>query len=91
MQSSWLPPLLALGVTIAMGAATFIAVVVREIIGALSAPVILDNQDCRVGASIGISFYPRDGENSETLLTKADGAMYCAKDKGKNTFCFAQG
>lgn len=64
--------------------------VAEKIIDGLSAPVMLDGRECRVGASIGISFYPGDGESSEILLTRADGAMYRAKDKGKNTYCFAQ-
>lgn len=50
----------------------------------------LNEGECRVGASIGISLYPRDGESSESLLTRADSAMYCAKNKGKNTYCFTR-
>ena len=65
--------------------------VAQKIIDSLSTPLLLDGKDCHVGASIGISLYPHDGENSESLLTKADGAMYSAKNKGKNTYCFVQG
>ncbi|BCB27535.1 hypothetical protein SKTS_24210 [Sulfurimicrobium lacus] len=65
--------------------------VAQKIIDSLSAPLLLDGVDCHIGASIGISLFPHDGETSETLLTKADGAMYSAKNKGKNTYCFVQG
>ena len=64
--------------------------VAQKIIDSLSAPLLLDGVDCHVGASIGISLYPQDGESSESLLSKADSAMYGAKNKGKNTYCFVQ-
>lgn len=38
--------------------------------------------------SIGIALYPNDGEDFETLLQKADIAMYKAKEAGGNTYCF---
>ena len=41
-----------------------------------------------VTASIGISIYPNDGENAETLIKNADTAMYQAKEKGKNNYQF---
>ncbi|MEO5359225.1 MAG: diguanylate cyclase [Nitrospirota bacterium] len=41
---------------------------------------------CAIGASIGISFYPMDGYDAESLLKKADAAMYRAKENGKNNF-----
>ena len=37
-------------------------------------------------ASVGGSLYPADAQDSQTLIRKADAAMYCAKQKGKNTF-----
>jgi len=39
-------------------------------------------------ASLGITFYPQDGESFESLLSKADMAMYEAKEAGRNTFKF---
>ena len=42
-----------------------------------------------VSVSIGISFYPQDGENPEDLIRAADKAMYRVKHRGKNAFGFA--
>ena len=45
----------------------------------------LDNDQCvTMGSSIGISIYPSDGDNIETLIANADSAMYQSKRKGKN-------
>ena len=44
---------------------------------------------CRVGASIGISLFPHDGADMDSLLMAADVAMYQAKKSGKNQFIFA--
>jgi diguanylate cyclase (GGDEF)-like protein len=41
-----------------------------------------------VGASIGISLYPRDGSNTEELLQKSDLALYQAKSAGKGHYRF---
>ncbi|MFT7004839.1 MAG: diguanylate cyclase (GGDEF)-like protein [Sulfurimonas sp.] len=43
-------------------------------------------EQCHVGISIGISFYPKDGTTSEELIKKADSAMYDIKKLGKNNF-----
>lgn len=65
--------------------------VAQKIINSLSTSLTLDGKDCHIGASIGISLYPQDGESSESMLTNADSAMYSAKSKGKNTYCFVRG
>jgi EAL domain-containing protein (putative c-di-GMP-specific phosphodiesterase class I) len=44
----------------------------------------VENQQCQIGASIGISLYPSDGHDVETLVRRADLAMYRAKRLGKN-------
>jgi len=48
-----------------------------------SKPFILNGHEILVSSSIGISFYPVDGEDVETLLKTADKAMYRGKEKGK--------
>ena len=50
-------------------------------------PVTLE-QEFFVGASIGISLFPQDGQDSATLLKHADAAMYRAKERGRNTYEF---
>lgn len=48
-------------------------------------PVTLAGQEYSVSCSIGFALYPCDGLDAETLLRNADGAMYRAKDKGRDT------
>jgi diguanylate cyclase (GGDEF)-like protein len=52
-----------------------------ELIACVQEPVIVDHMTLEVGASIGISRFPRDGEDVHTLLRRADVAMYAAKDE----------
>ncbi|HLL60451.1 MAG TPA: EAL domain-containing protein [Candidatus Nitrosocosmicus sp.] len=46
----------------------------------------LDNHEIHITASIGISLYPHDGEDVQSLLKNADTAMYRAKEQGKNSY-----
>ena len=62
--------------------------VARKILSAVGKPFHLAGQDLRVTVSIGISVFPLDGEDEQTLLKNADIAMYHAKEGGKNNFCF---
>ena len=64
------------------------ALVAERIIAEISQPLQIKGHSFEGTVSIGISFYPNDGQNKETLLQHADAAMYHAKDKGRNTFCF---
>ena len=58
----------------------------------LSAPFQVEGVDLRVSSSIGIAFYPTDGGSAESVLAHADAAMYCAKERGRNTYqCFSPG
>lgn len=61
-----------------------VAGVARKILDSLSRPFQLDGHDLFVTASIGISCYPSDGDDAETLLKCADAAMYRAKELGRN-------
>ncbi|MFL6687360.1 putative bifunctional diguanylate cyclase/phosphodiesterase, partial [Paraburkholderia graminis] len=56
----------------------------------ISEPVWLDGTELYVGCSLGASLFPQDGDDAETLMKKADLAMYRAKDMGRNTFQFYQ-
>ncbi len=49
---------------------------------------LTDHPGVRVATSIGISIYPEDGVDAETLIKNADTAMYEAKEKGRETFRF---
>jgi diguanylate cyclase (GGDEF)-like protein len=53
---------------------------------ATSAPYVVGNHRLHVSASIGLSMYPDDGTDVETLLRNADTAMYHAKKNGRNNF-----
>ncbi|AMK74885.1 PAS domain S-box-containing protein/diguanylate cyclase (GGDEF)-like protein [Methylomonas methanica] len=64
------------------------ALIAARIITEISKPLQLNGHTLQGAISIGISFYPEDGLNKETLLQHADTAMYDAKDKGRNTFSF---
>ncbi|MCE0495646.1 sensor domain-containing protein [Vibrio salinus] len=48
----------------------------------------IGGQELTLSCSLGISSFPHDGEDFETLLNKANIAMYQAKDAGRNTYCF---
>ena len=63
--------------------------VADKIIARICEPIILDGKTTHVGASIGISIYPFDSQDSPTLIKQADIAMYRAKQLGKNRYQFA--
>ena len=65
-----------------------LADVAEKIARSLEEPVELAGHVVHVGASIGIALYPEDGDNFHDLMKDADTAMYRAKQKGRNTFCF---
>jgi diguanylate cyclase (GGDEF)-like protein len=66
----------------------YAATVAQKIIAMIAAPFFLLGQEFRVTASIGISTYPTDGLDEQTLTKNADIAMYQAKEDGKNQFQF---
>ena len=65
-----------------------ISYIAEKILDSLKPVFVVDGHDLFVSASIGISLYPNDGEESVTLLRNADVAMYRAKDMGKNNCQF---
>lgn len=60
----------------------------RLVAETVSTPYFHDGQELFVTASIGISFYPEDGRDPDTLIKHADTAMYRAKEKGGDTYEF---
>jgi diguanylate cyclase (GGDEF)-like protein/PAS domain S-box-containing protein len=60
----------------------------RKILRSLAAPYVIDNKSLDISASIGGSAYPSDGRDAESLLNKADAAMYEAKQRGRNNYRF---
>ncbi|WP_413172715.1 CHASE2 domain-containing protein [Anabaena azotica] len=65
------------------------ATVAEKLLSVITEPIILDGHVIRVSASIGISIYPINADNSETLIKQADTAMYQAKHLGKNRYEFS--
>lgn len=62
--------------------------VAEKLIASAIEPVTIKGQRRQVSASIGISLYPSDATDEQSLTKKADIAMYQAKSRGKNTYCF---
>jgi diguanylate cyclase (GGDEF)-like protein len=63
-----------------------VAKIAQKIIEALRVPFQLHEQDLFVSASIGVSIYPADGHDPETLVRNADTAMYRAKEQGRDSY-----
>src|ERR1700733_8684582 len=64
------------------------AVCAEKLVQAVRMPHAMDSHEIHVTASIGVSVYPEDGSDIETLLQNADSAMYEAKDRGRNNYQF---
>lgn len=60
----------------------------EKILAAIREPITIDQCDLRVSASIGIALYPAADLDAAGLLQRADRAMYCAKEDGRNTLHF---
>ncbi len=66
----------------------FVRDIADEVILAISEPFALDEYEQFISTSIGISMYPEDGRDDQTLIKNADIAMYRAKDRGRNAYYF---
>ncbi len=60
--------------------------VAEKILEALRVPRVIDGHELLVTATVGISLYPDDGEDAETLVKNADRALYRAKDQGRDRY-----
>lgn len=67
------------------------ALTAQKILDALAKPHAIGKSQLHISTSIGISAYPNDGLDAETLIKSADTAMYYAKDRGRNNFQFFKG
>jgi diguanylate cyclase (GGDEF)-like protein/PAS domain S-box-containing protein len=64
--------------------------VANRLIESLLQPIDVNGHECYTSASIGISMFPSDGDQSEDLIKNADNAMYYAKAQGKNGYQYFQ-
>jgi len=69
-----------------IGKGTEIETIAQKLIQAVKESITVQNHKLYLTVSIGISIYPHDGEDAETLLKNADAAMYSAKQNGRNTY-----
>jgi diguanylate cyclase (GGDEF)-like protein len=60
----------------------------KKILLSLTAPYFIGGHELHIDGSIGISVYPVDGDDAESLIKNADTAMYHAKENGRNNFQF---
>ncbi len=63
-------------------------IVAQKLLDALNAPVVIDSHDLRLGASIGISVYPEDGQDTAALIRYADAAMTRVHQNGDAGYMF---
>jgi len=59
-----------------------------KVLGCMSGPFAIEGQELGASVSAGVAVYPDDGTDFDTLLKKADTAMYHAKEAGRNTYRF---
>ncbi|MBF0160888.1 MAG: diguanylate cyclase [Magnetococcales bacterium] len=64
--------------------------VVETILQQLAVPFLLSGQEVGISGSIGVTFFPEDGDGREALLRNADHAMYVAKRSGRNAYWLFQ-
>ena len=65
-----------------------VTLIADKILADMALPYFIGNNELHVTTSIGISVYPEDGDDAETLIKNADTAMYHAKEKGRNGYQF---
>jgi len=66
----------------------YVVKVISRILEEIQRPMVLEGQELCVTCSIGLSLYPNDGNDPESLIQHADAAMYLAKESGRNTYKF---
>jgi diguanylate cyclase (GGDEF)-like protein len=71
-----------------LGSAADAEIVVRRVLAKFADPFVVEGHELHVTTSIGVSVYPEDGADNDTLLKTADAALYSAKGRGRNGFQF---
>lgn len=61
---------------------------IKKIQKVFTYPFILSTKEFFVTVSMGITFAPKDGKSTQTLIKNMDSAMYVAKENGKNNYCY---
>jgi len=64
---------------------TLVEDIANRILQELSQRYIIDGNDAFISASVGVTVFPDDGDDVDSLMRNADSAMYRAKDNGRNT------
>ena len=64
------------------------AVAAERLMDAMTAEFVVEGRHLNVSCSVGISIFPENGADCETLIKNADAAMYCAKENGGHNFRF---
>ena len=70
----------------AVGTSEQVGAILDKVLASLEAPCQLNGTEWHISASIGVAFYPRDGQDAEALLQAADEAMYTVKQAGRNGY-----
>jgi diguanylate cyclase (GGDEF)-like protein len=62
--------------------------VAQKILDVLKKPIEVEQKEMYLTCSVGITIFPNDGNDPDTLVRNADSAMYCAKSEGNNIYSF---
>ena len=65
-----------------------VSLIAKNILAKISEPMLIKNRTVQITASMGISIYPKDGQELKFLMSNADKALYLAKSAGRNNFKF---
>ena len=60
----------------------------QKVLNTVSRPIVMNNRELDITCSIGVSLYPNDGRDTQTLLKNSEAAMHRAKELGRNNFQF---
>ncbi len=60
----------------------------QKVLSIVARPIMMHDRELDITCSIGVSLFPHDGKDPDTLLKNADAAMHRAKDLGRNNFQF---